>query len=188
MKIIISYEPAIDPAAIRAQAEADLIKAQDGLAHAEIRLAEVLDELGYTGKDRDDFVSGRMSNGSGRGNSERAEVATMRSKVISAQDALRRAREIQPQPARIVIDCLDSYAHKDILKGRGYRFLRDGFWADFLGMRTLSTWRLMLPADNPEKLGEEMQALRPLGTVELRAGLDQAVRSALTANYGIVLP
>lgn len=90
------------------------------------------------------------------------------------QDAQRHAGQMRelaavtkPTPARVRIAVVDSFDIKDALKGQGYRFDRDGYWVDFLGLHVKAAWVKTLRADAADDLGAALRQLAELG-VSLR--------------------
>lgn len=117
--------------------------------------------------------SGRLCSGSGWD-----RVKTLWVRVQRAESSARRsadsAKHRKPRKATVKIAVVDGYALKDALKSRGYRFDRDGYWVDFLGMKTQAAWVREVAPGSAEA---EIAALRGLGaTVEADSAINQMLK------------
>jgi len=84
-----------------------------------------------------------------------------------AAQALKSFESSTPKPtqpsARVAV--LNGFAIKEALKARGYRFDRDGYWRDIVGLHTSPAWCKSLPQDI---LADELQALTRAGATVVK--------------------
>jgi hypothetical protein len=117
--------------------------------------------------------SGRLCSGGGWDRVKTQWIRVQRAES-SARQAADSAKHRKARKATVNIAVVDSYDIKDALKSRGYRFNRDGYWVDFLGMHTKAAWVREVA---PVSAEAEIAALRDLGaTVEADSAINQMLK------------
>ena len=117
--------------------------------------------------------SGRLCSGGGWDSVKTQWIRVQRAES-SARQAADSAKHRKPRKATVKIAVVDSYDIKDELKSRGYRFSRDGYRVDFLGMQIKAAWVREVA---PGEAETEVAALRELGaTVEADSAINQILK------------
>lgn len=69
------------------------------------------------------------------------------------------AKQVKPRAASINVAVIDSFDIKDQLKAKGYRFNRDGYLVDFVGLNVKAAWCKTIRPDAIDATVAELQAL-----------------------------
>ncbi len=160
--VLVRYLCAYDPAAEAERCEAQAIR-------AEIKV-EAMDDTPADRRECDWGTKRRLA----------------AQKITDARCRAATARQQRPRSASIELVVIDSYAAKDLLRTRGYRFERDAVGTDFLGLHTAPGW-VKSVADGPTAEQELAWCISQGWPVRGHAGPIERLSDALTLGRSDVL-
>jgi hypothetical protein len=119
--------------------------------------------------DRAEFMAGKLHYGSGSGEADLFEIRKHSDNIRRIENDIKRVQAEGKKPPILEIAVINSFTIKDDLKQRGYHFDSDGYWNDFLGLKTTPAWvkRIIVDDDRSNlKLGEEILYLKSVGMIK----------------------